>query len=168
MQIDITPEYLASQGLSVGFPKRFWKKVEKKDGCWGWNGSTTGWGYGKIWTGETKRIIGAHVASWILHRGPIPDGLWVLHECDNPPCSNPEHLFLGNVQTNTWDMIKKGRMRHLFGENIPQSKLTCRQVLRIRWMSENWLLTRTSIAKLFRINAATVSSIVRRRHWKHI
>jgi len=97
---------------------RFWPKVDKNGSapehcpelgpCWVWTGAHVPWGYGQI--GLTGRKNGrAHVVSWEMHNGPIPDGLWVLHKCDNPPCVRPDHLFLGTVQDNTADMIAKGR-----------------------------------------------------------
>lgn len=63
------------------------------------------------------RLIGAHRASWIAHKGEIPEGMWVLHLCDNPICINPDHLFLGTAQDNTNDMITKKR------ENFRGNKL---------------------------------------------
>lgn len=59
-----------------------------------------------------KTTIGAHRASWLVHKGKIPKGKWILHSCDNPKCVNPDHLFLGNAQKNTDDMIKKGRSNY--------------------------------------------------------
>lgn len=66
-----------------------------------------------------KTTIGAHRASWIVHKGKIPKGKWILHSCDNPLCVNPNHLFLGNAQENTDDMIKKGRSKY---SGRPKSK----------------------------------------------
>lgn len=103
---------------------RFWDFVDKhgpvpqhqkKLGkCWVWTGGRTGTGrhrYGVINIGGQRRsgLIRAHRASWELHRGPIPDGLCVLHRCDHPLCVRPSHLFLGSHADNTADMVRKRR-----------------------------------------------------------
>ena len=94
--------------------KRFWPKVEKTSAneCWTWLGAKLPKGYGKIagrdWRGGW---LYAHRVSWELHNGPVQDGLWVLHHCDNPSCVNPAHLFLGTNRDNMRDMQRKGRAR---------------------------------------------------------
>jgi hypothetical protein len=90
---------------------RFWLHVEKTDGCWIWTGSSNDAGYGVVWT-DDKILVGAHRFSYELHNEPITGGLFVLHRCDNPPCVNPEHLFLGTAADNVHDMIRKGRNRN--------------------------------------------------------
>jgi len=85
-------------------------KTIKKDGCWEWIGAKDKNGYG-IMRIELKSVQRAHRASWIVHKGQIPNQLWVLHKCDNPPCTNPEHLFLGTAKDNSEDMIRKKRNR---------------------------------------------------------
>ena len=76
-------------------------------GCWNWTESTAPNGYGRMsYNGTTDY---AHRLSWNAHFGVIPDGLHVLHRCDNPTCVNPEHLFLGTHQDNMDDMMRKGR-----------------------------------------------------------
>ncbi|MEU6725528.1 HNH endonuclease signature motif containing protein [Nonomuraea wenchangensis] len=76
------------------------------DGCWVWQGAIKSRGYGEITIGRARLV---HRVSWEVFVGPIPDGRWVLHRCDNPPCFNPAHLFLGDVGLNVQDAIEKGR-----------------------------------------------------------
>lgn len=85
-----------------------------QDGCWDWLGYKQPEGYG---TFPHRGTHYAHRVSYQLHVGPIPDGLHVLHSCDNPPCSNPAHLFLGTVADNMHDRDRKGR--HRGGPNAP-------------------------------------------------
>lgn len=86
----------------------FYKIVIKYDGCWGWKRKVLKNGYTLINMGRKKALLG-HRVSWRIHYGPIPDKMLVLHKCDNPSCTNPEHLFLGTHLDNTRDMDQKGR-----------------------------------------------------------
>ncbi|MCE5211838.1 MAG: HNH endonuclease [Deltaproteobacteria bacterium] len=88
---------------------QFEKFVIKKDGCWGWTGTKSTNGYPQI--RHNKKIIHGNRVSYELHHGEIPRGLDVLHKCDNPECTNPDHLFLGSHLDNMHDAILKGRMR---------------------------------------------------------
>jgi HNH endonuclease len=94
--------------------QRFWAKVKKTDSCWIWTASKRAKGYGAFCHSVNGVQIQdrAHRYSWLIHKGAIPEGLWVLHNCpggDNPACVNPAHLFLGNVNDNNQDMKLKGR-----------------------------------------------------------
>jgi len=83
--------------------ERFWSKVQKTPTCWTWTGGKDSRGYGKF--DDTS----PHRFSWVLHFGPIPEGLWVCHSCDNPSCVNPEHLRLWTPKQNSKDRDSKGR-----------------------------------------------------------
>ena len=91
--------------------ERLWGHLKVTDtGCAEWTRSTTTKGYGCIQFKE--RLALTHRVAWELTNGPIPEGLCVCHRCDNPPCCNPEHLFLGTYADNIHDMIAKGRGRN--------------------------------------------------------
>lgn len=97
--------------------ERFEAKVNRSGpgGCWLWTGAPVARGYGRIGFGKTGKggtVMYAHRFSWELHNGPILDGLNVLHHCDNPPCVNPSHLFLGTQGDNVTDMVQKGRHKN--------------------------------------------------------
>src|SRR5687768_2203335 len=88
--------------------ERFWEKVKTGDGCWPWQGGCRGKGYGQCFFRGKPHA--AHRVSWMLANGDIPNGLYVLHKCDNPPCVNPGHLFLGTQSENMIDCARKGRV----------------------------------------------------------
>lgn len=94
------------QGRHERAVKSFWSKVDKSGECWVWTASKTN-GYGQF-LADGKRTI-AHRFSYELHYGPIPDGLFICHHCDNRRCVRPDHLFLGTNRDNNLDMIAKER-----------------------------------------------------------
>lgn len=90
---------------------RFWPKVRVVggDACWEWQGARMPLGYGNVNVGKNV-TMSSHVVAWLLTSGPIPDGMRVLHRCDNPPCCRPDHLFLGTQLDNMLDASRKGRI----------------------------------------------------------
>lgn len=115
--------------------ERFWEKVEKTDSCWVWTGSKDRYGWFRVGSKMTK----AHRFSYIIHKGEIPLGMCVLHKCDNPPCVNPTHLYIGTMADNNRDMISKKRFhngannsRKPMGENHPFSKMTLKKVIKAK------------------------------------
>jgi hypothetical protein len=81
--------------------------------CWEWLRYTNVDGYGRLRWNE--KYIGAHRVAWEKANGPIPGGMHVLHRCDNPPCVNPSHLFLGTNKDNMDDRDSKGRLNNKAG-----------------------------------------------------
>lgn len=158
---------------------RFWAKVKlggPKD-CWEWVGGRVPGPhpYGKFYIRTDKPTL-AHRFSWQLRFGPIPRDTFVCHHCDNPPCVNPEHLFLGTDRDNIHDMIAKGRARHPRGEahplylrgdlqrgaRNPNAKLTDADVAEIRRLrADGW--TQQRIADKFGVHQSWVSALLRGR-----
>jgi hypothetical protein len=99
--------------LPSSTPKRErWEaKIDKSGECWIWTGSRGFYGYGQLRTGHSGVLERAHRLAWEFFRGPIPNGLFVLHRCDSPPCVNPDHLWLGTQRDNLRDCATKGRIR---------------------------------------------------------
>src|SRR5574343_1097240 len=93
---------------------RFTRKyvVDPDTDCWNWTASRHRDGYGWFGPGGRGRLILAHRWSYERFVGPVPQGLYVLHRCDNPGCVNPDHLFVGTQQDNVDDCIRKGRRSH--------------------------------------------------------
>lgn len=136
---------------------------EPNSGCWLWLGGVGEKGHGRFNVGNSLQVQ-AHRFSWELHNGPVPDGLWVLHQCDNPPCVNPEHLFLGTCLDNHRDMIAKGRKVSAIGEANPKTNLTEQDVLNIRADTRPLAV----IGADYGFDKQHVWKIKRRWYWKHI
>lgn len=138
------------------------------DGCWYWTGAINGtMGYGVLRSKITNESA-THRLSYILSKGEIPDGKWVLHYCDNPRCINPNHLFLGDRLSNVEDMHKKGRAKVICrGENHIDAKLTAEQVKSIKQRMANGE-TRANLAKEFGVNWICMHYIYIGKNWKHI
>jgi len=103
------------------FKSRF--TAGKPDECWNWQSGKNVYGYGILYMGEIKHGVGAHRIAWEVANGPIPEGAWVLHKCDNRACVNPAHLFIGDAKANAHDCMAKGRSILKRGEQSLSSKL---------------------------------------------
>lgn len=147
---------------------RFWEKVnvQSDDECWEWLGATTGAGYGHFKLRKDGKAWeeSAHRFSYEIHNGPIPPGGVICHSCDNPPCVNPGHLFLGTYADNTADMIKKGRANTPTGERSGHAKLTWDDVENIRANATN--LTEQELGDLFGVGQPAINGIIGGKTWK--
>lgn len=153
--------YLAARG---SLAERFWRAVNRSDGCWDWQGTINGGGYGVI--KNQGKMLMAHRVSWQFHRGAIPDGLDVLHECDNRRCVRPSHLFLGTQADNSADMVSKLRQAH--GARNSGAKLTESQVKFIRDLNPMTPRERAETARRFGVQPETILQIMRGRTWRYI
>lgn len=138
--------------------------IRNEERCWGWKGHTNDSGYAM--TSFKNKNFRAHRASWIIHFGEIPKGMFVCHKCDNPICSNPNHLFLGTAKDNMNDCKTKGRNNYApsKGEKNGLSKLTDDLVKEILSNKEG----SRSLAKRLGIGQRHVNLIRQRKAWKHI
>ena len=134
----------------------FNKCVVRKEGCWGWTGLLLS-KRGKLLF--NKKPIQAHRASWMIHFGEIPEGIYVCHTCDNEICTNPDHLFLGTAKDNMQDLLKKNKH--------PKAKLTTNQVIDIKKMLMNGLRPR-EISLKYNVHVMTIFDIEYKRTWSLI
>lgn len=160
-----TPKPLCEQKTIA----RFWSKVRKTDKCWIWVGQMQppSFKYGRFML--KKRPLFAHRVSWEINNGPIPEGLYVLHSCDNPPCVNPSHLSVGTKKENSRQMVERGRGRHQIyrGEDHPNSKLSEENISDIRRLASDGM-AKKEIGMRFGVSDTMVGYIVRRKSWGHI
>lgn len=134
-------------------------------GCWEWNLRRRDKGYGQVKVDGQMRD--SHIVAHWLRNGPVPEGLLVCHHCDNPPCCNPEHLFVGTHQDNCDDKMKKGRHQRLRGEQCGTAKLTEEQVREIRRLRALGM-TNIAIGDRFGMSNQMISYICLRRNWSHV
>lgn len=145
--------------------ERFWEKVDISSDCWEWIASKNKLGYGNFSVDGTHML--AHRYSMILAGHEIPDGMAVLHRCDNPPCVNPSHLYVGTWADNARDRDSRGRLGDRKGACNGNSKLTEADIPRIRDMIICGA-PQTEIAKWFGVHPCTISDIKHGRRWLHV
>jgi HNH endonuclease len=163
--------------------EEFLAAVDRTGECWVWMRARAGSGYGRVrWNGRDER---AHRVAWLLANGPVPEGLCVLHRCDNPPCVRPDHLFLGTKADNAQDCARKGRNssvvhpeahragikrwltehpeRHASGERNGAAKLTAQQAAEIR--SLRGQVSQRELARRFGVSKAAIYYVQIGRNW---
>lgn len=171
-----TTEQVEAEKLS-----RFLSKLDMDSitGCWVWTGGRDKpplKPYGNFAVGGTDCVIKAHRYSYALFNGAVPENVLVLHQCDNPTCCNPAHLFLGSHKDNTADMYAKGReyctrgiaRPDMVGIKSRNAKLDDDKVRQIRSMYVPNVFGFGRIAQLFGIKKCAVMNVVHRKTWRHI
>jgi hypothetical protein len=150
---------------------RLLSKAQQQESCWFWTGAKNELGYGYIDVQGRQSL--AHRVSYELQIGPIPAGLLVLHECDNPSCINPTHLTVGTQSKNMRDKLKRGRANNPRGEahwmygkseGLPSAKLNWKSVREIRERYASGEV-QTALAAKYGVGQGTISSIVRNETW---
>jgi hypothetical protein len=163
------PSLKKKKHIRRGTPEeRFWNRViiaGVRD-CWLWDGPCDTDGYGMFFV-DTQRFRASRFA-YMLANGPIPSGQGVLHHCDNPPCVNPAHLFLGTPKDNALDSVSKNRRARMFGAANASTKLTEDHVRTIRLLHKQGNTTIAALARQFCTSESTVRFIVQGKTWKHI
>jgi HNH endonuclease len=156
---------------------RFWQKVWKTSTCWVWTGALRR-GYGAVWIGGRRgRHVPAHRVAWELTHGMIPDGIMVLHECDNRRCVRPDpgHLYLGGHTQNMQDATDRQRMCHgdehrrihtahvrgMRGERNSRAVLTQRKADTIREMYKTGKFSLNQLAAHFKVAKKTIFNTVK-------
>lgn len=139
------------QTVEQGFAKHVIRGASP-DECWQWSGSTDRDGYGKF-NSKGKVMCGSR-ASYLLHRGPIREGLQVLHRCDNRRCTNPDHLFIGDRFDNMRDAAEKGRLSTTRKSFVSLTDVDLEEI-------RSCDMPKRAIARKFGVAPATVRSILR-------
>lgn len=183
--LPLTPE--TAERVRDLFPSR-------GEGCWEWTGGRNPSGYGRVQLGSNWYL--AHRVAWVLANGSIPEGMFICHHCDNPPCVRPDHLFVGTAKDNSHDMAAKGRgcsgekaiyrrYPHLVprgdnhpqrrrpeivlrGEQRPWAKYTREKVLEVRRLFHEDKVSRKDIAARLGIPYNTVVGMILGRRWAHL
>jgi len=147
----------------VGFLVRFFQRFKKgqNDECWPWTGCRDARGYGKIsigTKGKNRKLWLAHRVAYIIHFGSLPEDREVCHKCDNPPCVNPNHFFLGTHQDNFDDAANKNRLR--FGSSHHNTKLIASDVIEIQKRYTSGGVTQAELASEYGISQPHCSKII--------
>lgn len=167
-----TGQSLNDSELNDRFHKRFLKQISKSrnpDNCWKWKGALDINGYGRFSRGY--KHIPAHRASWLILMGEISDGMNVLHKCDNPPCTNPSHLYLGTDKDNARDRVERNRYRKINkkvrGTRNHRARITQMTAIKIkRRLAKN--KTINEIAKELNVTRPTIENIKHKKSWAYL
>jgi hypothetical protein len=179
--LEVFPRPLTDVNITSKSIRNFWKKVVKQPGCWRWNAHKMKKGYGRVSVLGVKIL--AHRFSWMIHYGKIPNGMGVLHRCDNPECVRPDHLFIGTVMDNIRDRDRKGRQVTVGGKNHWSAKhpelvkrgskhhnsiLNECSVKEIRKIYKSGKMSYEKIAIKFGTSKSNIHFIVSGMAWRHI
>ena len=137
----------------------------KESECIEWNGNIRQ-GYGRFYL--NGKWLTAHRVSWMMNNGPIPEGMLILHKCDNSSCVNIKHLFIGTQRDNVLDMIRKKRHKVLKGSANPNSKLNEFKVVQIRDLYGEGNTSYAKLAREFCVSPKLIELVIKRIVWRTV
>jgi hypothetical protein len=140
-------------------------RIITENGCWEYDGYSDKDGYKVVWIREEKQNRRVHRVSFALWKCPIDDKMCICHQCDNPACFNPEHLFQDTNAGNVKDRVKK--CRSVMGESVHTSIFIESDILKIRALLNDGL-PQVEVAKMYNVGRDTIWKIHHRKTWKHI
>jgi len=154
--------------LTVKDIARFRAKIEHRGAgdCWEWQACRNPQGYG-LFDIRHKSFL-AHRVAWVIAHDVIPDGIFILHRCDNPPCVNPAHLWLGTHADNKRDSVDKGRHGWACGAANGRAKLRETDVRLIRRLYRRGHWSQFPLARVYGVSHCTISEIVNGKTWRSI
>lgn len=159
--LKVIPKRTSQAWRNLSGAARFWILCGKRKGCWEWMGARNKNGYGTIHA--DKKTLLAHRYSYELNYGPIPEGMVVMHDCDNPACTNYSHLILGTDKTNAEDRERKGRGGNRKGEANGRAKLTSDQVQFVLELGPRQ--NKSATARLLGVRDSAIGHILSGRNW---
>jgi hypothetical protein len=142
--------------------EQFETSFQRSEGCWEWQGTIDGYGYGVI--DRARKRYRAHVLALEYDGRPVPKGMVACHHCDNPRCVRPSHLYVGTPKDNARDAIDRGRLRR--GELHPQAKLSESQVREMRSLKGQ--LSSAEIGRRFGVSRPTAAKVIAGQLWRHV
>lgn len=157
VQADVPLRHKRPVGLSLSETFDYFMPGIPGADCWEWAGSRNRAGYGVV--RMTDSSFPAHRVSYELFIGPIPEGWCVCHRCDNPPCCNPNHLFVGTKDDNNQDKVAKGRNA---------ATLAAEDVTKIRNLYANGGVLQRELAQIYGVARSNISLMISRKTWRHV
>lgn len=146
--------------------ERFWSHVNRgdSDSCWEWQAGKTPRGYGRT-SVKGHRSLQAHRVAWEVTYGKVPNGLEVCHKCDNPPCCNPNHLFVGTHAENMRDAVNKRRFPRRPGSRSGRAKLNDEIVNDIRQRYVKGNISQRALAREYGVTQRLIWNILHKIAW---